>query len=337
LNSTSHLPAFIITIDTEGDNLWAGPNNITTKNALYLPRFQRLCEKHGFKPTYLTNYEMAIDPHFIAFGKDVVQRNTAEIGMHLHAWNSPPIKPISDHDNQCHPYLIEFDREILIEKVTFMTELLESTFECKMTSHRAGRWAFNDLYAQTLKELGYLVDCSVTPGMSWKKHSGSPKGNGGSDYSNFPSHAYKMDIHAIAEVAKSDTNALLEVPMTVVRKRKKLGELIDQFLPDLELIKKVNNKISPIFMFRSQLGNLNQLRWAVKNTIDKGSPYLEYMLHSSEFMPEGSPNYTNEEEIEDLYRDLEDLFTLISKNFQGMTLTEYYFYQNNSGAQHNEK
>jgi hypothetical protein len=34
---------FIITIDTEGDNLWACPRHITTRNAAYLPRFQSLC------------------------------------------------------------------------------------------------------------------------------------------------------------------------------------------------------------------------------------------------------------------------------------------------------
>ena len=51
---------FIITVDTEGDNLWGYKegDTITTNNALYIPRFQELCENYGFKPVYLTNYEM---------------------------------------------------------------------------------------------------------------------------------------------------------------------------------------------------------------------------------------------------------------------------------------
>jgi hypothetical protein len=40
-------PAFLITIDTEGDNLWSRPRTITTRNAHSLPRFQALCEKYG--------------------------------------------------------------------------------------------------------------------------------------------------------------------------------------------------------------------------------------------------------------------------------------------------
>lgn len=38
---------FIITVDTEGDNLWEYKKGtpIGTENAKYLPRFQSLCEK----------------------------------------------------------------------------------------------------------------------------------------------------------------------------------------------------------------------------------------------------------------------------------------------------
>ncbi len=72
-----HNPAFLITIDTEGDNLWQKHDSITTENARYLPRFQQLCEKYGFKPVYLTNYEMAIDPFYIEFARDVIARGTA--------------------------------------------------------------------------------------------------------------------------------------------------------------------------------------------------------------------------------------------------------------------
>ena len=63
---------FFITIDTEGDNLWENKPSqvITTKNAQFIPRFQALCEKNNFIPTYLTNYEMAMDPYFIDFAKD---------------------------------------------------------------------------------------------------------------------------------------------------------------------------------------------------------------------------------------------------------------------------
>ena len=78
----SQKPCFIITIDTEGDNLWLRPKEITTRNVHFLPRFQSLCESYGFKPTYLIAYEMAISPTFQEFGKDIIKRKTGEIEMH---------------------------------------------------------------------------------------------------------------------------------------------------------------------------------------------------------------------------------------------------------------
>src|SRR5208283_4588444 len=101
-------PSFLITVDTEGDHLWSKPREITTRNSRYLPRFQALCEKYGLKPTYLTNWEMANCPVFRDFGQDVIAHNTGEIGMHLHAWNSPPIIPLTDNDYSYQPYLIEY-------------------------------------------------------------------------------------------------------------------------------------------------------------------------------------------------------------------------------------
>ena len=62
----------IITIDTEGDNLWAWREGqpIGTENTRFLPPFQSLCEEYGMKPVYLSNYEMLQDPRFCAFARD---------------------------------------------------------------------------------------------------------------------------------------------------------------------------------------------------------------------------------------------------------------------------
>ena len=61
---------FLITIDTESDNQWDYDNPISTENAKFLPRFQELCERYKFKPTWLTNYEMANDDFFCHYMKE---------------------------------------------------------------------------------------------------------------------------------------------------------------------------------------------------------------------------------------------------------------------------
>ena len=56
---------------------------------------------------------------------------------------------------------------------------------------------------------------------------------------------------------------------------------------------------------------------------DDACDYIMFMLHSSEFMPNGSPTFRTEEEIDRLYEDLRILFKYSSNFFEGLTIGEY--------------
>lgn len=311
-------PAFIITIDTEGDNLWARPQEITTKNATFLPRFQELCEKYSFKPTYLTNYEMALDRNFVGFARQLISQDKAEVGMHLHAWNSPPIRLLTFDDYLLHPYLVEYPEADMRAKISYLTDLLEETFSKKMVSHRAGRWAFNSQYAKILVESGYKVDCSVTPGISWSSTKGNPSGIGGSDYRDFPHSQYVIDL---SDVSKLGNSGLLEMPMTIMDS---LGPRYAVFLRSIRGARRLVNKKWPEKAWlRPNGSNLAAMILIVNKATEQNRPYIEFMLHSSEFMPGGSPNFPDDAAIEKLYVDLDALFSVVSKKFQGMTLESY--------------
>lgn len=314
-------PFFLITIDTEGDNLWAAPREITARNAAFLPRFQTLCEKYGLKPTYLTNYEMAASPEFREFARDVLARRTAEVGMHLHAWNSPPVQPLTDDDYRHQPYLIEYPAQLIREKVGFLTKLLEDTFGVKMTSHRAGRWSMNAVYARILVEHGYRIDCSVTPHVSWADVKGDPNQPGGTDFSRFPELPYTVDLQ---DISRPGNSSLLELPMTVVPSEHQALRKIGERLPRRSLPARVWNRLfPPVHWLRPNGRNLGQMFQILERTLRERRPYAEFMLHSSEFMPGGSPTYRTPESIEALYRDLEQLFSRAAAGFTGATLSDF--------------
>jgi hypothetical protein len=52
--------------------------------------------------------------------------------------------------------------------------------------------------------------------------------------------------------------------------------------------------------------------------------YAEFMLHSSELMPGGSPTFPDDASIEKLYADLEWLFARVGRVFDGVTLSEFH-------------
>jgi hypothetical protein len=277
-DADSAAPYFLVTVDTEGDNLWARPRQITTRNAEALPRFQALCERYGLRPTYLVNYEMAVAPLFQEFGRQVLARGAGEIGMHLHAWNSPPLTPLTPDDFYHQPYLAEYPEPVLREKVKYMTGLLEETFAVKMISHRAGRWRLSAAYARALVDNGYLADCSVTPHISWGDKLGDPKGQGGSDYSLYPELPYFMDL---GDTGRAGDSPLLEVPVTVLSARRPLMRLLPSALRSASLVKRVVERLLPADWMVPDRYNAERLPGVLPRALRLGRPYVEFAIHSS--------------------------------------------------------
>lgn len=303
------MKSFIITIDTEAENQWDKDGAITTENAKYLPRFQELCEKYNFIPTWLTNYEMAMDDYFVNYMKPKAIAGKCEIGMHLHAWSTPPEYEIP-HVTDEKPYLIEYPVDTMEAKIKTMTSVIEERFGFRPLSHRSGRWAMDENYFKLLCKYGYSVDCSVTPGISWREHKGR-SGIPGSDYSREKNTAHMTE------------SGVLEVPLSC--------DKMHMFLPD------------SIRSFRNVLGETKRLitgrpQWLrIDNTISSAganklaerlsknnADYLMFMIHSSELMPGGNPTFKNEKDIEWLYDRLEELFGLIKElGYEGKSLKDY--------------
>jgi len=301
---------FIITIDTEGDNLWEwdGKSAIGTENAKCLPRFQKLCDSFGFKPVWLTNYEMINDPFYRDFICQVEETKTGELGMHLHAWNTPPeYELVKAHE--ANSYLIEYPVEVMEEKIRFLTEHIEKLTGIRPSTHRAGRWAMNEDYFDLLQKYGYRVDCSVTPHVSWEGHVGESAGSKGSDYVNSSEKPYFI------------RQGLLEVPVTI-RSYKRF------FMPDIVTPKRIAGAAKRMLKgqqvwLRPHQSSMSQIRYMIEEVRRSDSDYLMFMLHSSEFMPGGSPNFRTKESIEELYKQINDIFTDAARDFQGITLREY--------------
>ncbi len=320
--SVNKKPFFLITIDTEGDDLWSGGREISTHNTGYLPRFQELCEKYSLKPTWLVDYEMAKSREFIEFASDVLERKTGEVGMHLHAWNTPPHFPLTNDDHVNQPYLTEYSDGVMEQKIDFMTSLLEDTFQISMSSHRAGRWGFDTRYARILSEKGYLVDCSVTPHVSWSRHKGDPAGRGGPDFRDFPDRSYFLDPD---DISREGRLPLLEVPVSIVKRGGRTRDALARTVGWSPLATRVLNRLNrPVSWLRPDGANRARMEMILEKVIGTNRDYAEFILHSSELMPGGSPRFRTAESIEALYRDIEFLFETAKGSFTGKTLTEYH-------------
>jgi hypothetical protein len=289
--------AFIITIDTEGDNIWARPRQVTTRNAAWLPAFQDLAQCHGFRPTWLVNWEMAHAPACVEFLRDVLARDAGEVGLHLHAWDTPPLEPLTNDDGQNHPYLCEYSESLMFAKLDRLAGVLEDTFQRPLRSHRAGRWALDSHTVRWLRQRGFAADCSVCPGIDWRSTQGSPHGAGGPDYRRAPHEPYFLDEQDVTRPATHpEPDALLEVPLTIRAPRWPWARTI------FESYSKRHSWLRP------NGRNGAALRKCVDDGLAAGRAHLLFMLHSSELMPGGSPSFPTADSVTRLYEDLAALF-----------------------------
>ena len=299
------MKSFIITIDTEGDNLWSYVKGaeVSTNNVQYIARFQELCNKFGFKPVWLTNYEMIQSDEYVKIIRPYLERNQCEIGIHIHAWNNPPIYHL-DTKYDGNSYLIEYPEDIMYMKFKTTYDLIEHKLGVRVKSHRSGRWAMDDRYFKLLEKFSIICDCSYTPTVNWDNAKGETVLHG-SDYSSVPN-----DAHMVGNV--------LEVPATIRFYNHYVSR--GSFKKALKTILKGGR-----IWLRPALCCLSDMKKLARNVSqESGNSYLEFMLHSSELMPGGSPYFSTPIQIEKLYRDMEELFRYISSlGYIGQTLEDY--------------
>ncbi|MBI4088137.1 hypothetical protein HY418_02015 [Candidatus Kaiserbacteria bacterium] len=267
----------IVTVDTEADDQWDEHAALSVGNVFALPRFQRLCERYGIAPTYFVTYEVASDARASALLREWQDLGKAEVGAHLHPWTTPPVAPGEEH---VRAFPSELSDETLQKKLTALTEKVEATFGKRPTSYRAGRWGFDMRQAAFLKELGYIADSSVTPGISWRETRGVPGGAGGPDFTNEPVMPHMLN------------DRVLEIPMTVVRTRllrRRRWLRIFEKTTERDLVKVL----------------------AVSAHMDL--PAAVFMIHSSELVAGESPYVKDEAALAHVYARLEELFAFCKK------------------------
>ncbi|MBV8230613.1 MAG: hypothetical protein JO329_11570 [Planctomycetaceae bacterium] len=336
----------LITIDTEADNQWVESATLTTENTRFIPRFQHLCDRFGFKPTYLCTYEMVTDTRFQDIVGPYQESGRAEIGAHLHPWSNPPFDPARGDSTEHHTYPHELPIDLFEQKMAVLTGAISEAFGRAPTSYRAGRYGFHAAHADVLLRLGYVVDCSVAPYHSWKATPGMPGGSGGPDFRVARPGAYFLD-------REDDTGAgedrLLEVPITILFTRWPLRSWLrgqrwwigNTYGRPGRLLKKMEHAphaprwLRPGWLLR-KLGyapcwfrptkdqTACQLIAIHREARRQGLPYVMMLFHSSELMPAGSPNFPDEASIEALYETFEAVFQHVAADGdRGVTLSEF--------------
>jgi hypothetical protein len=299
----------IVTVDTEADNQWDYHGTVSLANLRCLPRFQDLCERFGFAATYLLASEVLQDQKAVQWLRGWQDEGKAEVGAHLEPWTTPPFMALERENPalQIFPSLLPgpwFER-----KLHTLTEGIEESFGRAPRSFRAARWGLGASMVGTLVRQGYRVDCSVTPKTSWAGTQNGPFSEG-PDYRRAPAGPYRLSGE---DVCRPGDSELLEVPMTVLY----TGPFMDEgsraarwfsLLPETPVKRILDRAVFRTKWLRiSPESRRGDWRAIHRAALRSGLEVLEFMIHSSELMPGGSPLTPTEREAETVFRCLEEM------------------------------
>ncbi|MDT9599856.1 polysaccharide deacetylase family protein [Sphingosinicella rhizophila] len=190
-------PQLFVVVDTEEEFDWSRPvsrTNVSTGSIAAQSAAHDVYDRFGLVPTYVVDYPVATDPAAVEFLAALRRQGKAEIGAHLHPWVSSPhveeVNPLNSYHCNLPPALER-------AKIETLTATIEGAFGERPTIFKAGRHGFGPTTQQVLVDLGYEVDCSIVPHVSFAA-------DGGPDFRGKPDQPYWLDRR----------RRLLEVPVT---------------------------------------------------------------------------------------------------------------------------
>ena len=196
--------ALIVSIDTEEDNWEPARGGITVENIREVPRLDRFFERVGARATYFTSYQVAITPWAAGVLRGIATAGRAEIGAHLHPWNTPPLEEAFAAHNTM---TMNLAPALQLAKIRRLTDALEAALGQRPVSFRTGRWALGAATVAAMLACGYRVDSSVTPFISWQPWDDGPSHVGA------PCDAYRLDGRGDPRLPVAD-GRLVEVPIS---------------------------------------------------------------------------------------------------------------------------
>ncbi len=292
-------PLLLVTVDVEEDMPgWRVTRDVSVGNVRALERLQALCDGFGVPPTYLVTYPMVVEEASRRVLRALHDTGRCEVGAHLHPWNTPPLPggPLTTPLRAT-----EISRKLLGEQLETLTAAIEEAFGRRPTSFRFGRFGVDGPCLIALERLGYLVDSSVTPGISWVDE-------GGPDFRDAPAGPY---FPSRVRPGERGDARILEVPVGTGFTRGIPGwaRRLYLHLPRWTHLRGLLSRDYAGWVEHVWLSPWGHppdiLNRVVDDLLARQVPVINLFLHSSELVPGASGYATTGEEVDGLLGTLE--------------------------------
>jgi hypothetical protein len=303
----------VISIDVEEEGLFSDryprtPPGVT--NVAELSRLSFIPRDFGLPLTLLVTYQVAKDPTACRVLSRWRDRYEAEIGVHLHPWNTPPFLDPPGPEPAPSQGL---PRGLLREKFANLTAQVQTGLSVTPGSFRMGRFDAGPQVWSLLSEFGLEVDSSVAPL--------TPKNP---DPRFFLAPA---DPFPLGQAGPEGRN-LLEVPITLVPVVAGTPELVARLAAAAPPA--WGERLRDLFRYGGAVGvqpawyPLVSLQLAARLHRRRGGRVLTMFFHSSELQPGATRLFPTEAAVSRFVEKIRTFLTWLVKTgpVQGVTLAE---------------
>jgi glycosyltransferase involved in cell wall biosynthesis/2-polyprenyl-3-methyl-5-hydroxy-6-metoxy-1,4-benzoquinol methylase/tetratricopeptide (TPR) repeat protein/GT2 family glycosyltransferase len=309
-NVKSVEPFLIVSIDTECDKShnWRTASPLTFRGVVdAIPgRLQPLFCDFGIRPTYLISPEVMCHPASVATLRNL---RDVELTTHLHGdYILPKIKTWDFAGTITDEMQWEYGPDLERAKLASLTEMFIQQFGCQPRTFRAGRFGASPHTGAILRDLGYVLDSSVTPHICWTSRKGEKR----PDYRGFSEMPYTLGREG--DIWKSGVGGeFLELPVTI--------------LPADAVAANATNE--PIW-FRPWYSDADTLCRVFKHVLDQPPVNgvrrpLVMMFHNVELLAGASPYPQTETEVQRYLDMMKRVFDLAAKcGVRACTMAEYH-------------
>ena len=279
---------YLLTVDTEEEFDWDKPLNRehhTVHTVSRLAKFQEFCVSQGVVPIYLVDYPIVSSPAAVAILRDAVAAGTAEVGVQLHPWVSPPHEEeVTEHNS------FAGNLPAALEQAKFqqLRDKIEQTIGAAPLIYRAGRYGVGPNTAEILADGGIAIDSSVRARFDYSS-------GGGPNFREFPIRPYWLD----------QPRRLMELPLTTVFWGP-LRQLGPWLYPQMWRAPRLRGLLSRIGLLERipltpEGVTIAEAIRGIDIALDDGLPVLVFSFHSPSLAPGYTPYVRNEDDLDALY------------------------------------
>lgn len=190
---------FSVTVDTEEEFDWSADlnrNSTGTAATRALAEGQAWFMQAGVKPLYYVDQPVVDDDAAAALLAMLVADGSADVGVHLHPWVTPPhIEDVSRRNS----YVGNLPRELEQTKLRHVRDAIAARIGVRPVAYRAGRYGIGPNTLDILAEEGFLLDSSVRSLFDYRD-------DGGPDFRREQLAPWRCGPHG----------AIVEIPLTTV-------------------------------------------------------------------------------------------------------------------------